>query len=168
MVNESVVENYGCHMSYPVIKLSEIRVNNDIVVEGTNNVTRKLRNSSYSTYLQEMKNVIQSVQELEQSQQELLTMFEDNAVTLNESLDQLEEWNEYYIKNKPTKECDMKKHNLIIHNMRIRNDYIGYLICGMNRISEMQRSVDQLNSKVKEYNEFFKEQFSDLDRADQF
>ena len=161
----SVVENYGCHMSYPVVKLSEIKVNNDIVVEGTNNVTRKLRNSSYTTYLEEMKNVICSVQALEESQNTLLNLFENNALTLNDSLDQLEEWNDYYTTNKPTAECDIKKQNLIIHNMRIRNDYISYLICGMKRIADTQKQIDKLNNNVNEYIEFFQDQFKDLDRA---
>jgi ABC-type transporter Mla subunit MlaD len=112
-----------------------------------------------------MKNVICSVQALEESQNTLLNLFENNAITLNDSLDQLEEWNDYYTTNKPTAECDIKKQNLIIHNMRIRNDYISYLICGMKRIADTQKQIDKLNNNVNEYIEFFQDQFKDLDRA---
>lgn len=161
----AVTENYGCYMSYPVVKLSEIRVNNKLVVEGANIVTRKLRNSSYVTYLEDMKTTIVALKELEVSHKTLLNLFETNALTLNESLDQLENWNQYYLNNKPVEECDVKKHNMIIHNMRIRNDYIGYLICGMMRASSQSQKINELNNNVKEYLEFFQDQFKNLDFA---
>ena len=59
----------------------------------------------------------------------------------------------------------IKKHNLIVHNMRIRNDYISYLICGMLRMSQQLNEIDTLNNNVKEYIEFFQDQFQDLNRA---
>lgn len=160
--NMSVAENYGCHMSYPVIKLSEIRVNNKLVIEGANLVTRKLRNASYNMYLEDMKNTITSIKDLENSHNTLLNLFEENALNLNESLEQLEIWNNYYIENKPDKECEIKKQNMITHNMRIRNDYIGYLICGMNRASSQINEINKLNNNVKEYIEFFNDQFKNL------
>jgi hypothetical protein len=161
----AIVENYGCHMSYPVVKLSEIRVNNKLVVEGANAVTRKLRNCSYETYLEDMKQTIDAVQNLQESHQTLLNLFETNALELTNSLCNLEEWNNYYLENKPVKECDIKKHNLIIHNMRIRNDYIGYLICGLKKVSDNKYQIDKINNNIKEYIEFFNEEFEDLNRA---
>jgi len=161
----SVVENYGCHMSYPVVKLSEIRVNNNLVVEGANTVTRKLRNASYNTYLEDAKCTIEAVKELEDSHETLVSLLENNALELTQSITDLETWNRYYLENKPIEECDIKKHNLILHNMRIRNDYIGYLICGLKKISDNRYQIDKLNNSIKEYIEFFTEEFKDLTRA---
>lgn len=161
----SVVENYGCHMSYPVVKLSEIRVNNTLVVEGANTVTRKLRNASYNTYIDDVKTAIEAIKELEESYVSLLTMLENNAMELTQSLTDLETWNKYYLDHPPTQECDTKKHNLILHNMRIRNDYIGYVICGLKKAGDDRYPIEKLNNNIKEYTEFFTEEFKDLNRA---
>jgi hypothetical protein len=161
----SVVENYGCHMSYPVVKLSEIRVNNNLVVEGANTVTRKLRNASYNTYIDDVKTAIEAIKELEESYVSLLTMLETNAMELTQSLTDLETWNKYYLDHPPTQECDTKKHNLILHNMRIRNDYIGYVICGLKKAGDDRYPIEKLNNNIKEYTDFFTEEFKDLNRA---
>ena len=161
----TVIENYGCHMSYPVVKLSEIRVNNHLVMDGSNMVTRKLRNSSYTAYLQDMKNVQDSILDLEDQNNALVHLLEVNAAKLNETLSTLEQWNQHYIDNPPTTDCDIKKHNLIIHNLRIRNDYIAYLICGMKRVAEYKPQIDKLTTNIKEFNEFFNNQFENLDMA---
>ncbi len=161
----AVHENYGCHMSYPVVKLSEIRVNNALVMHGADMVTRKLRNASYTTYLEDMKNVQLAINELSVQNANLINLFEFNAAKLSETLKTLEEWNKYYLENPPTTECDIKKHNLIIHNMRIRNDYISYLICGMKRIAEYEPQINKFIENNKEYHEFFISQFDNLDMA---
>ncbi len=161
----AVVENYGCYMSYPVVKLSEIRVNNQLVMEGANMVTRKLRNSSYNAYLQDMIHVQNSILELDVQNNALLALLQVNATKLNESLATLESWNKYYLENPPVTDCDIKKHNLIIHNMRIRNDYIAYLICGMKRVAEYKPQIDKLTNGLTEFNEFFNNQFNNLDMA---
>ena len=161
----AVVENYGCHMSYPVVKLSEIRVNNTLVMDGANMVTRKLRNSSYNAYLQDMIHVQSSILELDVQNNALLELLQVNAAKLNESLATLESWNKYYLENPPQTDCDVKKHNLIIHNMRIRNDYIAYLICGMKRVAEYKPQIDKLTNGIQEFNEFFNNQFDNLDMA---
>lgn len=161
----SVVENYGCHMSYPVVKLSEIRVNNNLVVDGANTVTRKLRNASYNTYIEDVKSTIEAIKELEESYVSFLGMLENNAVELTQSLTDLETWNKYYLEHPPTQECDVKKHNLILHNMRIRNDYIGYVICGLKKAGDHRYPIEKLNNNIKEYTDFFTEEFKDLNRA---
>lgn len=163
--SSTVIENYGCHMSYPVVKLSEIRVNNALVIDGANVVTKKLRNSSYNAYLQDMKNVQHSICELSVQNNALITLLEVNATKLNETLTTLEGWNKYYLDNPPVTDCDIKKHNLIIHNMRIRNDYVAYLICGMKRVAEYQPQIDKITNDIVNFNEFFNNQFSNLDMA---
>ena len=163
--SSTVVENYGCHMSYPVVKLSEIRVNNHLVIDGSNMVTRKLRNAAYAAYLQDIHHVQDSIVALQTQNTQFVNLAEVNAMKLNETLATLEEWNQHYINNPPTTECDIKKHNLIIHNMRIRNDYIAYLICGMKRVAEYKPQIDKLISNIAEFNDFFNNQFDNLDMA---
>lgn len=161
----AIVENYGCHMSYPVVKLSEIRVNNALVMEGANCVTRKLRNASFKAYSDDMINTQASIACLSNAYNELFDIFERDSTKLMETLNTLEEYNAYYMTNPPSTECDMKKSNIIVHNLRLRNDYIANLICAMKEVSEYKTQIDQLSINISEFKDFFEEQFAGLDLA---
>src|SRR5438445_4884722 len=77
--NHVVIENYGCHLSYPVVKLSEIRVNNQLVVEGTDIVTKKLRINAYNEYMNDLNFLGNSIIELDLSFIDFKNVIEENV-----------------------------------------------------------------------------------------
>ena len=161
----TVVENYGCFLNYPVVKWSEIKVNNALVLEGTNIVTRKLRNHAFKAYNEDLMCLQESINCMQKSFADLVTLFEQDAIKLTETLSTLEKWNMHYQNNPPCEPCDIQKSNLIVHNMRIRNDYIGYLICAMKKVASSKDEIDKLTANMNEFRDFFDEQFASLDTA---
>jgi hypothetical protein len=163
--NAMIVENFGCYLSYPLVTLSEIRINNDLVVASTNMVTKKLRNASYSAYYKDLDNLQTNIKNLEVNFCQLKKVIEANALALNEKLSTLETWHKYYVDNPPKTECDQEKFNLIKHNMRLKNDYISYLLCGMKKITENAAEVDKLNSNICDFTQFFDQQLTSANCA---
>jgi len=90
---------------------------------------------------------------------------EKSAKQLNETLTQLETWNQIYMDHPPTVECEITKARLIRHNMATRNDFITYLICGIKSVSEHRSQVEQITKQILDITNFFECQFSDLDEA---
>lgn len=161
----TVVENYGCNMSYPVVKLSEIKANNNLVTEGSNIVTRKLRNASYNAYEQDLCSLKESIITLNQKFDTFTQIYQSYKHKLSDTLTLLEQWNAHYICHPPQNECDKKKAELIFQNITTRNNYINYLICGMKRVAENKNQVDKISENVDEFNNLFIEIFSNLDKS---
>lgn len=162
----TVVENFGCHLSYPVVNLSEIKTNDMLVLQGTSCVTQKLRNAAYHTYQSELNCFQESINKLQESYTYFNGLVQTNAAKLNENLAILEEYNAYYLQNPPCNECDIKKYKLIKHNLRLINDYITYLLCGMKNIADNKTTIDNLTSNICDFSAFFEEQLDSLDCAD--
>lgn len=162
----TVIENFGCHLSYPVVNLSEIKMNDMLVLQGTSCVTHKLRNAAYHTYQQELDCFQESITKLQESYTYFHNLVGVNAGKLNENLEMLEEYNAYYLQNPPCNECDIKKYKLIKHNLRLINDYITYLLCGMKNIADNKDTINSLTSNLCDFSLFFEEQLKQLDCAD--
>ena len=153
----------GCHLSFPIVTLSEIKHNPDLVLEGSNIVTRKIRNSFYQTYVKDMIHVRESIDQLNNAYQRLVTLFEQDALKLNETLSTLENYNNHYINHPPTDDNAIKKSNLILYNMKVRHDYVSQLLCGMQRATNYKAQIDHLVDEVDEFLEFFESQYDVLD-----
>lgn len=162
----TVVENFGCHLSYPVVNLSEIKINDALVLQGTSCVTHKLRNAAYHTYMQELDCFQESINKLQESYTYFHNLVGVNAGKLNENLEMLEGYNAYYMQNNPCNDVDMKKYKLIKHNLRLINDNITYLLCGMKNIADNKDTINGLTSNVCDFSLFFEEQLEQLECAD--
>ena len=163
----TVVENEGCYLSYPVVKLSEIRVNNQLVVEGTNVVTKKLRCADYQNYIKDLGDLQTDLKELNDSYIDFKNVIDANACKIKDTIKELEEYSQYYIDKPPCEDCDYKKYSLIKHNLMLRNDYNIYLLCGMKRIIEQKSHIDYMIQNLHDLTDFFEKQLCSLDMANQ-
>jgi len=109
------LETEGSIMSYPVIRLSEIRANPNLVLNNTDIVTRRLRNATYTSELQSLAAAEQYVNKLNLAFNRFNRLRENSAEQLNRTLTTLEQWNEYYLQNPPT--TDEIKKNIVNFNL---------------------------------------------------
>jgi hypothetical protein len=164
--DNTIIENFGCHLSYPVITMAEIRVNNCLVLQSTSNITHKLKNAAFHAHAQELQCFTDSVANLQTVYATFNGIVQNNVIKLNETLTTLEEYNAYYTKNPPCNECDVKKYKLIKHNLRLVNDSITYLLCGMKSIAENRNKIETIICDMNDFSTFFEEQLASLDCAD--
>ena len=163
----TVVENEGCYLSYPVVKLSEIRINNQLVLEGTNIVTKKLRCTDYQNALNDLNQVEADIKELTDSFVDFKNVIQANVSQIKTTIKELEEYNQYYMDHPPCEDCDYKKYSLIKHNLMLRHDYNIYILCGMKRIIEQKSNLDYMIQNLHDLTDFFDKQLCSLDMADQ-
>lgn len=124
----------GCVMTYPIIKLSELRVNPDIVLYNTDVVTRRLRNSEDSYERQELSNTDCALEKL------------------NDALCNFKQ------------ACNNSTHKLIVNIQHLKtceehesrddliksNDDIIKIICIMKKVASKRKEMEKMANEIEE------------------
>jgi hypothetical protein len=156
-------DNFYCNISYPVIKMSEIKMNNTMVIDGTDIVIKKLRSNSYNIYNEDLNMLKNSIHTLNLAYEDFINIINDNAYMLKNSMAKLDTWNKHYRDYKPDNDLDNQKFNQIKYNMRLRNDYNIYMLNAMGKISEQKNIIDKISNIMIEYTDFFEHQLNILE-----
>lgn len=159
------VEVEGTIMTYPVIRLSEIRANPSLVLANTDIVTRRLRNTAYTAELQELASAQQSINKLNASFVEFNKMREDVAVKLNKTLTQLEQWNDIYIANPPASDEAKDRYRKLQFNLAQRNEGIATLLRSIKKVSDKRMEIDAITKEINDLTEFCRKEFANVEFA---
>lgn len=136
---DSQAHNFdGCAITYPIIKLSELRVNPDVVLCNTDIVTRRLRNTEDSYERQELINTHCSLEKLNES----LENFKD---TCNNSTHRLIS-QITHLKEIENQNCVGEHRNEMIK----ANDDIIKLICVMKKVANKRKEIEKITREIDE------------------
>jgi len=127
----------GCVITYPVIKLSEIRVNPGLVLCNTDLVTRRLRNTEDSYERQELANTDCALDQLN----EALCVFKQ---TCNNSTHKL------MTNIQHLRECPEPSYNDLVKS----NDDIIKLICVMKKVASKKKDIERLTYEIEELTQY--------------
>jgi len=161
----AAIESEGSIMTYPVIRLSEIRANPLLVLQNTDTVTRRLRNSGYTALLQELGTTQQSINKLNEAFVRFNRMRENVATKLNGTLTQLEQWNSVYMSHPPTTDEAKDKYRALQYNLSLRNENISILLRSMKKIADLHDGIDLITKEINDITEFDEKEFVNVDRA---
>src|SRR3972149_7805017 len=161
----AVIESEGTIMTYPVVRLSEIRANPALVLSNTDTVTRRLRNTAYVSLLEELATTQQSINKLNEAFVCFNRMREDAATKLNRTLTQLEESNDIYITCPPTNDEDKDKYRRLQFNLTKRNEGIAALLRSMKRVADARIDIDSITGKITDITEYCEKEFAHVEHA---
>jgi hypothetical protein len=161
----ATLESEGSIMTYPVIRLSEIRANPDLVLINTDIVTRRLRNTAYTSELQELVTLRQSIDELNMSFNRFNLMREDAARKLNQTLSQLEQWNDQYIANPPTSDVGKDRYRRLQFNLASRNEGIATLLRSMKKVADLHVNIDVITKEINDITDYDEKEFMNVEHA---
>ena len=164
-VSAATLESEGSIVTYPVIRLSEIRTNPALVLSNTDIVTRRLRNTTYVAQLQELAVAQQSINKLNESFIRFNSMREVVARKLTTTLDQLEKWNEIYMSSPPMTDEAKDKYRKLQFNLRKRNDGMTDLLKCMKKVSDKHLEIDVVTREINDITNFCEKEFANIDYA---
>ncbi len=119
LLEEKVETDQLC---YPVVKLSEVKHDNALVVSGCNNIIRHLRNDTYTTCYKQ------------------LLELQENCKILNEDVGEL------------IKLINLNTNKVkSIDDLVSKNQKIDQLICGMQKLTLLNRQIEQVDYEVNDY-----------------
>jgi hypothetical protein len=153
----------GQIMAYPVIRLSEIRVNPCMILENTDLVTRRLRNASYKILLDDLNDFDHEIAELKRNFDCFMTTQKNDAVRLNRTLNQLDQWNESYMAHPPTTDEVKERYDELKRNLRYRNEYIEILLRSMKKVADHRSEINSISNTIAEMTKFLEKEFAYVD-----
>ena len=152
----------GCFVTYPIIKLSELRAHPDIMLDNTNKVIRRLRNSEDSYERKELTKTHHSLEKLNNTFDVFNQACNNSTGNLVSSLRQLEEMNLFYINNPPQTEEEREKYQKVRENLIRANDNIVKLICVMKKAAAEQKNLEKINTDIENITCYLNKEFVDL------
>lgn len=159
------VENRKSVLVYPIVRLSEIRVNPDLVLHNSDIVTRRLRNSLYVTLVENLAGTQRSISKLNHLFNKFNQARELYASKLNKTLTTLEEWNNVYLSNPPRTDIEKDKFKKLQNNLTIRNDGIGTLLKLMDVAADQKKEVDKINNNLSDILAIWDKEYENIDYA---
>jgi hypothetical protein len=157
------LETEGGTMSYPVIRLSEIRANPNLVLSNTDAVLRRLRNASFSSEIQELAASQQSISHLNSAFFKFNEISLGAALKLRDTLQQLEGYNDVYLASPPQTDSDKDKYRVLQFNLTQRNDGIANLLRIMKKVSEKRAAIDNMAKEIDDLSEMVQREFANVE-----
>lgn len=161
----ATLESDGSIMSYPVVRLSEIRANPDLVLANTDAVTRRLRNTAYAAELEELGKLQQSINQLNTNYIEFAQLQTGVAKRLTASLSQLEAYNKGYMANPPATDDAKNRYRLVQFNLTRRNQDIATLLRLVKRVADARIEIDAIAKDIAEMKEFGDKEFAQIEQV---
>lgn len=152
----------GCFVTYPILKLSEIREAPCIILENTNKVIRRLRNIEDSHERAELLKTHNSLEKLNETFNMFNHACNNSTENLVKSLRKLDHENLYYINNPPQTEDEKEKYKMIRENLIMVNDNIVKLICVMKKAAAEKKNLEQINFNIENITDYLNKEFVDL------
>jgi len=152
-------------MPYPIIKLSEIRANPNLILKNTDLVTRRLRNSNYNAELNAFNALQQSLQKLNNSVNKFSMITQNAAAGLTRTLAQLDEWNDIYLENPPVNDEAKEKYRRLQYNLSHRNQGVSNLLRIMNKVSDKSKILELIGKEINELADLCEKEFANVEFA---
>jgi hypothetical protein len=158
-----LLEHESSIIAYPVVKLSEIKVNADLILKNTDDATRNLRNTTYTSLLRDLFTTQNSIIKLWQAFKGFDEARYNHGIRLNSSLTKLEQFNEVYTSNPPLSDTDKENYRHIQYNLMLRNDWIVDLLKAMKKVSDKHNEINNIAKEIMELTEYLNKEFSNVD-----
>ena len=159
------IEANGSIMTYPVIKLTEIRANPGLVLSNTDAVTRRLRNTQYSGELQDLATTQKAIGHLNESFTRFNGIREVVSIKLMRTLAQLEQWNEIYLINPPMTDDLKDRYRRLQANLAQRNEGIANLLRIMKRAADKRVEIERIAKEMTELSDMVEREFANVEYA---
>lgn len=159
----NTIESKGAITSYPVIRLTEIRSNPPLVLQNTDVVTRRLRNTAYMTQIEELANTQKSIDKLNQAFTRFNNIRETTAPKLTHTLRTLEQYNDGYLTNPPSTDELKDRYRRLQFNLSQRNDNIVTLLQIMKRVDDNRAEIDAISREINELSDIAEKELSNVD-----
>lgn len=155
----------GVVVCYPVVKMSEIKTNPDLILTNTDKTTRRLRNASYTAELQDLELTSQAIIKLNNSFVTFDKIKEESLNKLTGSLNQLEKWNGMYLTKPPVTDDTKDKYKRLQYNLAKRNEGIDNLLKCMRKVSELRFDIEEIAKDIEDISEFCVTEFQNMDQV---
>lgn len=163
IINDKQTINEKCDhvVSYPIIRLTEIKVNPKIIIDNTHIVINRLRNAEEIYAKNEIVAQNESINKLANAFTDFGNLCEDVADKLYDDLNKLEGWNETYLRDPPNEDEYKERFAKLQLNLAKRNDDINNLMRIMKIVASKRSQIESIANDINEIIEYCQREFPD-------
>ena len=157
------LEMEGSIVTYPVVKLSEVRVSPKEVTDLVDLSTQSIRNQTYNTLNDSLEEQRQLIDDLKFSFEEFVDQKDKVIDKLTETLQQLTEWNKIYVQSPPLLDKGIENLELTQKGLVQRNESVIKIFGGISNILSFNPMLKSMISEFQNMKENFREETNSLD-----
>jgi hypothetical protein len=149
-------------IAYPVIRLSEIRANCELINKIIDNATKRLRNDAYDESTREFAELNKAIITLCNAYNHANACRNDVVTKLNDSLAKLEKYNIYYMKHPPCNDEERERCKLIRYNLQKRQEYVIELIRATRKMAANREQIMKAAKEIEDVISHYEAQFANI------
>lgn len=161
-LHSALIESEDNIMTYPIVRLSEIRIHPQQVLINTNVVTKRLRSNAYKAVGSELARTQEAINSLNASFCKFESYRNTASVSLANDVGFLEQCNTFYSENTPTCDSEKEKWRMVQLNLMRRNEAISELLRVSRQVAEIHIKLEAITSKIDGINEYCQKELVDI------
>jgi hypothetical protein len=150
-------------LAYPVIRLSEIIVESEVILDNTDRAVKNIRDNTNKSLLNNLAKSQASINKLWDSFERFDCARHNHGLRLEESIKELECLNNIYKENSPLTDKERNKYNQLKYNLMIRNNHITTLMQAINKVSEKYAQITNISREIDNITDFLEHEFRDVE-----
>lgn len=149
-------------MSYPVIRLSEIRANPKMVLQNTDIVTSRLRESIYESELKDLEGMQHAIDALSDAFAKFNKKREEASMKIKKSLAECYEMNKTYTDSIETDD-DKTSYRILRSNLAQRNNGAADLLRYIKKVADKKNEINRIVIEINEITESCDKEFKNYE-----
>lgn len=150
-------------LAHPIVRMSDIKANPDLVLENTDKATRTMRNAAYQHALADVSSLEKSVSSLNKEASRLKSQHSQFSNSLSRSSDELIEINRKFLKSPELVSTNSEKYELVMFNLKQRAQMVLDLLSYMKAASELRKKIEILTAELALLNKEAQKRFEGVE-----
>lgn len=160
--HKSVEDSYHHIITYPIIRLTEIKVNPKIILDNTHTVINRLRNAEEIYERTELIAQNDAIIKLNDAFNDFGKLCDDVAERLYDDLNKLEDWNEVYLHDPPHEDEYKERFGKLQLNLIKRNEDVVNLIRIMKKVTNERKKIEMITKDINDLILFCQKEYADI------
>lgn len=128
-------------IAYPIVRLSEIIENNELVTEIISEATNRIRQNAMDSCRENFRKMQDAIDELYDAFNEFTEVQQQAFTDLSTSITQLEDMNYDYINSPPSDENSQERYKQLMYNLKKRHEMESELIYVCSSVSKKREKI---------------------------
>lgn len=150
-------------IAYPIVKLSEINTNNDLVLTGIVKSTADLRNTAFGDTFDGLKELKDSIDNLDSNVNSFVSNMESLTERTRTTMNRLKKYMADY-KIGTLNDDETRKYRTIVEQLAKGNDLITKMLLASRRVINNKSTIDMISSEVESLEQLLNESFHKISK----
>lgn len=135
-------------IAYPIVRLSEIIANPDLVMKNVDIATRRIRNAAYQNVLWKTKKEGEYIAALNAAFARFTSVCGESFAQLNKDINMLEGFNAQAMQIKSLSTLEQAKHEKVMNNLAYRNEMVPKILMKCEEVAATKEELAAITARI--------------------